>query len=281
MEQWRVESTPTRVDGWCAERLKFDHRPDWMNRFRAELRSRIRALNGASGLLHGVYASTQPGFADAENVLFYNVGEGTFKHLAQRGMRFERSFQSAGAVYPHHNSYQLTDSACFHCWEPVQELVSFVDVPLPPRPKLKHAWLALQTAATVQVRAGLEPGQAFGLSLKITTPEPVNLAAWIKPLFDGVICAFHRYDGPDIHETLAREIGVSPPQARALLASDRLNVLGARRVVYPRGSGVQWNPARRFLPRRGIGPDRRGPVGHVRKPVFHPGTRGGQCRDAH
>jgi hypothetical protein len=245
-EQWRVESTPTRVEGWCAERLKFEHRPEWMNRFRAELRNRLSALNGSEGLLHGVYSSSLPGFADAENVLFYNVGEGTFKHLAQKGMRFERSFQSAGDAYPHHHSYELTESPRFAHWEPAQELVSFADVPLPTRPKPKHAWLALQRAATVQLRAALPPGQAFGLSLKLITPEPVNLAAWIKPMFDGVICAFHRYEGPDIHEALAREIDVSPQETRALLASDRLNVLGSRRLIYPRGSGVQWNPADDF-----------------------------------
>lgn len=127
-EHWRVESTPTRVEGWCAERLKFEHRSEWMNRFRAELRNRLCALNGSDGLLHGVYTSSLRDFADAENVLFYNVGEGTFKHLTQKGMRFERSFHSAGGTYPHHHSYQLTESPSFAHWEPAHELVSFVDV---------------------------------------------------------------------------------------------------------------------------------------------------------
>lgn len=91
---------------------------------------------------------------------------------------------------------------------------------------------------------------AANLSLKVTIYVPkrtsLNLASVIKPIFDGIMAAFNRHDGSCVNlvtERLAAALGVDQKELACLLEDETMAILGARRLVWPRGSGVQWNPS--------------------------------------
>jgi hypothetical protein len=87
----------------------------------------------------------------------------------------------------------------------------------------------------------------FGLELRLLCPAsaPFSLASNIKALFDGVITSLHSYPDPpmDVAERVATIINAPTSAARDALANPWSSVLGPRRLVWPRGRGVQWNPA--------------------------------------
>ena len=69
----------------------------------------------------------------------------------------------------------------------------------------------------------------------------------VKPLLDGVICAYHCRTGQSGEEVVGRlaAAGLGEfAQVRAALSDPAWAILGARRLVKPFGPiGVQWNPA--------------------------------------
>jgi hypothetical protein len=89
----------------------------------------------------------------------------------------------------------------------------------------------------------------FGLEMAVGAPADTRpaLAKIVKPLADGVIAAPHAHDGSalaDVSERLQVQLpAASAADIARLLVGDDAAVLGSRRLLWPRASGVQWNPA--------------------------------------
>jgi hypothetical protein len=67
----------------------------------------------------------------------------------------------------------------------------------------------------------------------------------IKPVFDGVIAAFHQHDGTndeELSKRLASKLGKDWAEILRHLHDSTIAVLGTRRLLWLRGEGVQWNP---------------------------------------
>ncbi len=67
----------------------------------------------------------------------------------------------------------------------------------------------------------------------------------MRPALDGVISAFHGHDGSELDELsqrLGRALGADPASVARSLMNDSEAVLGKRRLLWPRATGVQWNP---------------------------------------
>ncbi len=89
---WRVTPSPNRVDAWSHERLKFDNLPPWMKDFKSAVQGAVRGLRPAPGqVLCGLYSSLETRTCDVENVLFYNVGPGSFRTATPHGLSFARA----------------------------------------------------------------------------------------------------------------------------------------------------------------------------------------------
>jgi hypothetical protein len=90
-------------------------------------------------------------------------------------------------------------------------------------------------------------GLYFAIELRLYCPAiaPLSLTATIKPLFDGVISSFHSYPDPPVGlaDRIAPVVQGSPDAVRDAMTNPWSSALGRRRLVWPRGSGVQWNPA--------------------------------------
>lgn len=82
----------------------------------------------------------------------------------------------------------------------------------------------------------------FGVDLRLSCPEEeqLNLTSAMKPLLDGVVCAFHCPDAT-LHiraEQVAARLGISP----SLLLDSTYDVLGPNDFVQPYRNGAKWNP---------------------------------------
>jgi len=62
-----------------------------------------------------------------------------------------------------------------------------------------------------------------------------NAARLVKPLFDGIISAFHAYSGPpilaEVSERIGRALDLEPTEVLALLTDEGLCALDSRAVV--------------------------------------------------
>lgn len=265
------------VEAASAVRLPFEP-PLWGRRFREALQGALGSLEPKEAhVLSAVYAAEHdPEQAvDAENVLFYNVGPGAFARLSTVGLRFERSFEppfpDERAFFPlrHHHRYELVpkgvpflhweEETLLSCWD----AVSLAGVSSSMKPAA--AWWAMRQAGVESRPAG--PDAVFGLSVRLHGPAARrSLAGVMKPLFDGVIAAFHGWKGtPDeeVASRLAAQLGVTQAEVARLLFDLRPNVLGPREVALRRGRWRHLEPGGR--PVRGGGAARRRP----RRPLAH------------
>ena len=82
------------------------------------------------------------------------------------------------------------------------------------------------------------------VALQIPSPF-LNLTSVIKPLLDGVICAFHFDSNPDpiAVQRLAATTGLEREMILHRLQSPKTPILGSRRLLDPYRSFVKWNPA--------------------------------------
>lgn len=200
--------------------------------------------------------SRDTGRCDVENLLLYNVGPSCFAAAARVGVRFERRFGDPPAtegVAPspdfHYWRYEFAPAdGPFECWRAERSLVRWHGVPCPrvssaSRPDA--VWWALKGHAgrleVSRARSICHPGW-FGVRLPLHVPRgtELNLVALVKPLFDGVVAAFHCWPDPQGEQAqrLSRSLHADPSEVRAALADCSLAVLGKRRLLFQRGSGV-------------------------------------------
>ena len=249
------------VEAWSAERLPFEPK-GWKLQFRNDVREALRKLSFVpDSNLVALYLSPVTGYCDVENIVFYNVGSASFAHLQCKGIRFERVFSQPpmppsnivdGAK--HYLSYTLTDrERGFTYWEPIHLLAKWEHLPcgmLTSSSKVASVWHWFKLgigAGRVQRLVRSEVIEA-NLGLKVTIHVPkstsLNLTSVIKPIFDGIVAAFSRHDGSMnlVTKRLAAALGIDQKELTCLLESETMAILGARRLVWPRGSDVQWNP---------------------------------------
>ena len=249
------------VEAWSADRLPFEPK-GWKLQFRDDLREALRRLCFVSGSnLVALYVSPGEEYCDAENIIFYNVGAASFAHLKCRSIRFERVFSQppttpmSGPIgWKHYLSYVLSKEAKgFTYWEPTRLLAKWEQLPcgkITSSSTVESVWHRFKLgigAGRVQ-RLITSEAIASNLGLQVTVHVPkgtnLNLTSVIKPVFDGIVTAFSRDEGGmDLAtERLAAALGIGQEELICLLEDETMAVLGSRRLVRPRGRGVQWNP---------------------------------------
>jgi hypothetical protein len=227
---------------------------------RSELRARVRQLQaGQDQVLHATFFGPRPHRADIENLTLYNIDDtgGAFSESARFGLRFELGAQSVqpfgdGAVNGYR--YELAPREYkFQYWRESRELAAWDWVDLggfTGDKKLEQVWLALARTHVPVASPPRRPGTPFGVRLQIraaqgTTPR---IARLVKPLIDGVVCAFQCHTDTssvsDVAARLSSRIGVPASAVENLLLDDANAVLGSvSHLVRARGDGVIWAPA--------------------------------------
>lgn len=245
------------VEVWSSIRLPFEPK-GWLLDMRNSVRSVVKSMQGTNDtMLHAVYVSDQEGFCDVENVLLYNVGSGAFAHLCRKGICFERKIakppqpKEGYGIMPHYHRYSLMvlEEEPLH-WIKEQSLARWTGIHCPAlrgENKPHSFWYAIKKGL-FDIANKFEVPHFFGIELKITAPKGtvINLASVIKPLLDGIICAFHTHDGTDnatVVNRLAQRLSIGKSVVVDLLMDMETGILGKRNLVHPFGKGVQWNPA--------------------------------------
>lgn len=156
--------------------------------------------------------------------------------------------------WKHYLSYVLIKGAReFAYWEPFRLLAKWEQLPcgkMTGSSKVESVWHRFKLgigAGRVQRLFACE-AVASNLGLKVTIHVPkstsLNLTSVIKPVFDGIAAAFSRHEGGTNLATkrLADALGIGQKELIRLLGNETMAILGSRRLVYPRGNGIQWNP---------------------------------------
>lgn len=141
---------------------------------------------------------------DLENMLFYNIGPAAFASCAVRGISFSALPDKAALCRQnglrerkHVYSYRcLPLSEAEACFDALPLMAEWTDVPLDRHEADTPAkyWKAVRSARD-KVTAfdyGESPlSSCFALRIELFLPQKVRLANMVKPLIDGVVCAFH------------------------------------------------------------------------------------------
>lgn len=197
-EVWTREGV---VTARAKRRLPFQPRRDggWEAAFRQKLRDELRVLPAGDGLLVAEFSQNSDEVFDLENVLFYNVGAAHFRHLSTQGLAFRRTAPSSRR----HKFEDFSSSACSTYG--IQKEVDWLRDLRPVADfALELSRLSADTKphdvwwATNIIRYGDVVLGDYGLELAVTPPEGhrSNPANYIKPLLDGITCAFQR-DGTE------------------------------------------------------------------------------------
>ena len=184
---------------------------------------------------------------DLENRLFYNIkANKTLKKIAPKELMFQKedSVEEGRYVYEYklvsrkdadkllENKYMLAK------WENIE-----IKTNLPNKPQRYYAAIR-SNVSRICFQSPLPAGAPFGVKIKLTIPSTrsnSHPASVMKPLLDGVICAFHGEEGET--KAVVRELFGESRATELLADSERLNLFGEREYLKRYRNGFKWNPA--------------------------------------
>lgn len=256
-----IQSDPSQlsVESWSTWTLPFMNRTSAQSQYRDKLREALMCLKG-NGVLQATYTTQQATRGpDVENLLFYNVGASTFRHLVKDALRFERR----NAPLPlapapldfearHHTRYEVKggNRLPFH-YTNAHALVARADIVCASSMQTRDVaglWRSFKTAMVISAGLAQIKGNSFSVQFVLSAParHRFNLSSVVKPLTDALISALHSYEGTQLEEVASRVsacLTCTPHIGRALLLETRTALLGPRSVPHLRSKGLQWSPA--------------------------------------
>ncbi len=259
-DSYVVLSRGSMVEGWSVNRLPFQPRGR-LEEYRKKLCAEVEKIAAdPNKLLRGLYVSpiTDPP-SDLDNILFYNVSnsESYFMQLPLSGIQYERSFsfppppseETKKPVY-HYQRYDLIPKGTdFELWSTKRILVRWkLKVPtsiLKGEVKTGHFWYWMSHATVLSVNVPEVKPQRLGIKIDIKSPINNKIRTLSKKLLDGLMSSFYKHNGIstfEITKRLSRNLHLDEQDIAKCFNDDALGVLGKRRLLWPWGSGVQWNP---------------------------------------
>lgn len=227
--------------------------------FKSELRAAIGVMRPQnSEILFAQYAEegAKNRFFDLENMLFYNLGPSAFADCTAHGISFS-VLPDKAALCRQNGIKNRKHVYCYQCL-PLSDIKSnFTDLPLMAKwsnvPLNRHEadspakyWKAIRGASdrvTAFDYAESPISSYFALKIELNLPKQVKLANKIKPLLDGVICAFH---GGEARSVDCLADFCTRQHCESLSVPNQFPaVLGEREFIRPyrNGQSFLWNPA--------------------------------------
>ena len=251
-ENYKIISTEDMVQAFSKERIP--HEPQgWQKEFRNALRSALSELKPMENLcLTASYCGTETGSYDLENILFYNIGSASFRQIATYRLFAENRFHQGTKTineeseFSHKYAYKICNAVNLaDFWESHTLAAEWEVLSIPAsfsNNKAVDYWQALRGNPGKVHSYHKIPDSPFGVKIKLSVPKTktLNLVSVIKPMLDGVICAFHSADKRLQEESslIASHIGVPEQQ----ILCDSNDILGTCRFIYPYRDSVKCNP---------------------------------------
>ena len=263
---WEIEGPgdDRRLWLWATRYIPFERLSPAQLAARDALRRRVRSLAAPPGeILAASFAGAKPANMDVENLLLYNIdgtASGCFQPGTRHGMRFElaagpRRGPPSGLHFACSYQYRLiSPDSDLSYWRPVRQLARFTGADLgrfPSSKRLEQVWLAIHHA-TAEIA-----GSAAGPRNTVRRlPRPRLSAYQDRRSRPRAGQSSHRrcrcrLPGPRRPGVGRRDRRPAGHCHRAASGADRTGVARRRargprhtdRLVYPRGTSVQWNPA--------------------------------------
>ena len=252
-----IRKSDLKVELWSSARLPFEP-TGWKKEMRNELRNALRSSrSSSSGILYSYFASTKSEFVDIENILFYNIGAGAYRHLGMRGIVFGKSVNVPHPGSQHDSEYDYYQ--CYFLSEPDEFLPEIeqgellaewndVVCPILQGEKKPHTYWYTLHGDRIKVYGSSRNSDSIGIRVVLHAPSgaSVNIAGSMKSMLDGLISGFHTHDGSSLEyvsDKLADYLRCDSHEIKERLSDDSLNVLGKRSLVGPFRDGIKWNPA--------------------------------------
>ena len=198
----------------------------------------------------------KPRFYDIENMCIYNLGTSTFSHCCPTDIAFsEMPLQEIEEIQKRLGATEA--QKCYYAYELVlreelehlcnsKQLIagwSHIDIDTNLANTPRRYWESIRRQfERIYVHQSLNnPARDyFGLQVTVHVPRQLLPASVMKPLLDGIVCAFHGRDGiDDVMQTLTQDSF----DGMVNDAEKSIAVLGNRNYVQPYRDGFKWNPA--------------------------------------
>ena len=241
-------------------RIPFDMPQTGIEIIKTFKRDLIKAINNLQAfencILQARYGTTKKSFYDVENVLFYNIGTSNFKPFAKQEVVF--SAVSENEIIDMRKKYRIPDEyAHYYEYKIIEKkkqkefsslLAELKSIPLKClgiTPAL--IWKKIRTNENnVEIYNSIDCdyGDTFSIVLEITKPKNVsfNIMTSMKPLLDGLICAFHssEFDENEL-EYFSSKLNCD----KCCFENNSIDILGERKSKYLQiyRNNVKWNPA--------------------------------------
>ena len=253
----KISYDDTKVEAWTIKNIPFESK-GWQKIMKVRICEALKKLPPSDKKeLYASYTTIDDKRCDVENILLYNIGSGAFNKICGSSLCIERGYDDALTTQmPHHYKYELVDKANFVIHKPLKTLVKWQGKKLEENDikvsylKPSFFWNYIKESRNnVEVfKENYNVGDKYGIEVFIKTPsKKINLASFIKPLLDGIICAFHKQKNDEdfrtseklILEKLSNKI-VPNDKIIDYLFDNKYNILGERNLVT---KGGNLNPA--------------------------------------
>ena len=180
-EHYKIVASDQKIEAYSIGQIPFDLVNEWQRELKQELHKHILGLNAGLGQgLLACYGSIDGKLSntDTENLLFYNIGSGSFKYICNNYLEF----------FSLPEQYHKHDPLVYWNRLPVFSLRG------EHKPLDYWSWMHKNTQSIVVI----EPyssihNNGFGIDIDIESPQagPMNIYTPMKAMLDGIICAFH------------------------------------------------------------------------------------------
>lgn len=253
------EKNEKKIIVFSQMRIPFDFpklNVDIIKNFKNTLIQAIKNLQIADNcILQARYGTTEKTFYDIENVLFYNLGTANFHAFTEKGVIFSaisdmeiknlhKDF-NIPTKYSHYYEYSIVERKTKNF---NSLLAEWNNIPLKCIGlKPAYVWSAFKEHTNkifIKETIDCDKRDTFAIFLEIKKPKDVSfhIMTAMKPLLDGLICAFHRSEFNENELTYFSQILNCE---KDILTSRELSVLGQRKSKYLQiyQNNVKWNPA--------------------------------------
>lgn len=216
---------------------------------------------GDNEVLLASYAESSPKRKyDLENRLFYNIGSGAFSGIF---CTYPKEAAFVAASKPNNGQYiykykVVSEEEAKEYLEGKTLIVKWQDIPIGPKqgkddkPDRYYEAIRRETDSIKIMIDDPKPDHIldrapFGIKIELTVPgsnkrlrpQPASV---MKPLLDGVICAFHGEDGEKTKEAVQKrfqESGLKDEKIEKFFEASNLNIFGNHNYLT---KSNRWNP---------------------------------------
>ncbi len=219
--------------------------------FRELIQSKLKALRPfGNQILYAQYGCASSQFADVENALFYNLGAASFSGALSKetSVYFQRiqpneiySFENWEFQYFYHYSWAPKGKHSY--WWEHELICEWNNIPLGKvnsTSKATDYFLAIKQSQELVKCFEYGNKTTLGLKIKLSIPKTASFTTVIsmmKPMIDGVICAFHTPDGIAVDE-VSNLLNIN----KEVFSSTEKTCLGKYCYISPYRKSVKWNP---------------------------------------